>query len=206
MYLLSELISGNKLINVISIKNSISFSCPESLKVEQIYSNSSTGEPSVESTLKHSIPVIGQFSNYTSLEGKFSFDYPSIFEIDTKNFVGSDILYHVDFSNKAIGAHGFVQVWKLDEPLAQFLEKSKSVSAQNIQDLTVKPIALKDMPGYLWDYSTTAGDNVRYKAEEVFFDKNGRMYRISYFVPLIYWNKTQSDTFWKIVDSLKVYN
>mgnify|MGYP005839701235 CR=1 FL=1 len=205
MYLLSEVISNNSLVLNITINNDLTFSYPFALQVDNIYFNEQLNKNYVETNSTFNKPSAQKFSSYNSIKGKFSFNYPSILTLSQQDFTGSDILYHVDFYNKSKNAHGFVQVWNLPYPVKEFLDKSKAASTQNYKYFEEKSVSVNNLPGYYWTYSSNGNDGKVYKGNEVFLQKNNRMYRISYFVPDVSWDKSQSNIFWSIVNSFKTY-
>ncbi len=195
----------NKFAFHITIDESISFSCPAGFKVDKIYLNESMENSIITTSSNLSRPIADKFSSYKSIEGKFSFSYPSAFTLKEKDFSGSDILYHIDIENKAMSSHGFIQVWNMPYSLKEFLDKSKDASEESFKNFQSKPVSINGLPGYLWEYtSITSTGNV--KAHEVFLKNNNKMYRISYFAPEAYWNKSQEDTFWDIAKSFKILN
>ncbi len=199
----SQYLINRLFLYTVSIDNMISFSHPAFLQIDDIYINDFY--PSVVRTSSPS----GNFSNnkflsYSSLKGKFTFKYPSAFLIDEKDFSGSDILYHIDFHDKAENIHGFIQVWNIYQPLKEFLENSKNLSQQNFLDFNSSPVSSNDMKGFFWDYSISTDEGKHIKGNEVFLENNGKMYRISLFVSEKNWNSKISEVFWNMVKSLKV--
>lgn len=193
----------NELLLHITIGSSLEFSYPYSITVNNVFSRGTPPRESVISSFFSSQPQINQFIKYKSIEGNFSFNYPSAFVIDEKTFAGGEILYHVDFHDNQNIAHGFLQVWNFNETLGTFLEKSKDASQQKYKYFMSDIIEINDMKGYSWDYVVSVGDTF-YKGMEVFLMKDNLMYRMSYFIPENKWNKKQSRLFWKMVKSLKV--
>jgi hypothetical protein len=144
------------------------------------------------------------FIDFKSSEEGFEFSYPSIFEINKKNFPGSEILYHIDFQNKEQKMEsGFIQVWSLPYSLEKFLEDSKQAAMVNFIDFSSKKIRVNDLNGYFWEY-TVKSPSENYKALEVFLSKNPKIYRISYFLPESNFDNEEYEMFWKMVKSLKV--
>ncbi|NLL06580.1 MAG: hypothetical protein GX270_12530, partial [Clostridiaceae bacterium] len=70
---------------------------------------------------------------------------------------------------------------------------------------TSQPIKIDKHTGTLWNYSILTDDNMNYKSLEVFWKKDDKMYRISYFVPGNLWNEKEYNTFLSIVKSFKTY-
>jgi hypothetical protein len=204
MFFLSSFIINKNLIFNITLDNSITFSYPCKYVISNIFTNKQLGKVDVETNSSFATPLTEQFSNFDSVEGEFSFNYPSSFTLSQKFFAGSDIIYHIDFHNSTDTAHGFVQVWNLPYSLKDFLDKSKAVSQQNFKYFNSKPITVNGLPGYLWDYSVLGNDMKYYKGSEVFLQKGNKMYRLSYFVTENLWNKDENNIFWKMVNSLKI--
>jgi hypothetical protein len=203
--ILGVVLKNNVLYNV-TINKSLAFSYPFDMQVYNIFINEQYSLDTIETTLPLSRSNIKKFSNFTSLEGKFSFEYPSVFSLSQQEFSGSEILYHIDFKSKTNSIKGFVQVWNLQYPLEEFLAQSKSTSQLNFKDFDSKPVNVNGLSGYFWDYSLISGSGSNIKGNEVFLQRDKTMYRISYFVPQELWTQEQEDTYKKIVNSFKVLN
>jgi hypothetical protein len=199
----NTIIRSNLLFNI-TINDQLVFSYPFTFIVENVYINERLSEGSIQTNSNFFRPRQLKFSTYNSIQGKFSFEYPSMYTLSLKDFAGSEILYHIDFQEKSHAAHGFVQVWNLPYSLEEFLNSSKSTSLQNYTHFEERPITVNGLPGYLWDYSFSDSSNNSYKGTEVFLKKDGRMYRISYFVPEKEWNESHHKIFLRIVNSFKV--
>jgi hypothetical protein len=205
MFLISNLITNHNLIFNITIHDYFSFSYPYQLEVDNIYINNRLSTKSTMAFSSFKRPHTQSFSSYKSLQGKFSFNYPTSFNLNQQDFLGSDILYHINFNSKTSSGHGFVQVWNQPYPLKDFLDSSKNVSQLNYKSFTSKPVTVNGLPGYYWDYSIFDKNGQIIKSSEVFLKKNDKMYRISYFIPENLWNENQANLFWNIVNSFKVY-
>lgn len=206
MFMLSNFLMHNTMALQVTINDYLTFSYPFNLQVVNVYYNEHLDTNAIQTNTNFKKPLTQKFTNYNSVKGHFSFQYPSAFSLNEQDFVGSEILYHIDFADRSqTNAHGFVQVWNLPYNLKDFLERSKTTSSQNYEYFQSTPIKVNNNPGYLWDYAVIGKDGKNTKASEVFFKKDNRMYRISYFVPEGLWNKTQSDVFWKMVSSFKTY-
>lgn len=184
----------------ITVNSHLSFSCPLTYSISNIYSKDENSTPYVQASNSN----YKNFINFKSSEEGFEFSYPTIFEINKQNFPGSEILYHIDFHNKQQKSKGgFVQVWSLPYSLEKFLEDSKQSAMVNFINFSSEKIKVNNLDGYLWEYTIkSASEN--YKALEVFFSKNSRLYRISYFLPEKNYDNDENELFWKIVKSLKV--
>ena len=182
----------------------LSFSYPSSFHAGAFYVNKTLEGAFAEAgCFKNRSPE--KFSTYKSLTGNFSFQYPSAFIIDERELPGNEILCHVDFHDCEKASHGFIQVWKLSIPLDEFLDKSKAVSQQDYKYLSSKHVTVDGVDGYYWDYVVLTANMGGFKGSEVFFEKEGLMYRISWFIPEKLWNKEKAKIFKQIVGSFKVY-
>lgn len=197
---------NNNLSYNITIDNFLTFTYPFEMQVDNVFINKQFELGTIETSLPYNRSHTQKFSSFTSLEGKFSFEYPSVFSLGRQEFPGSEILYHIDFKSKTSPVNGFVQVWNLPYTLEEFLEQSKSTSQLNFTSFNSKPVFINGLSGYLWDYSFLSGSGSNIKGNEVFLQKEKKMYRISYFVPWELWTKEQEETFRKIVDSFKILN
>lgn len=206
MFFAADYLINNRLIFNVTIDNCFEFSYPYGITVDNILVSENAAEKTVQSSYSFSRPAAQEFSNYNSLAGKFSFDYPSAFIINPQKFQGSDILYHIGFHNKPGTAHGFVQVWNMPLSLDEFLSNSKAVSQQRYKYFKTSSIEVNNIPGFFWDYSVLA-NNTWYKGNEVFMKEKEKnlMYRISYFVPEADWDDNQSTLFKDMVKSFKTY-
>lgn len=203
LFMLGSFLIDNTLLFNITVDSCVEFSYPYGIVVDNILVSNSYADRNALSTFSTSRPQTGQFINYESLEGKFSFNYPSAFVIKSGIFTGGDILYHIDFHDRQDSAHGFVQVWNLPGELGEFLEKSKETSQQTYKYFKSDNIELNGVKGYIWDYSVLT-QNGFYKGSEIFLKQNGRMYRLSYFLPEEQWNDKQSELFWNMAKSFKI--
>jgi hypothetical protein len=203
-YLVDMFFTRSMILNI-TINDYLTFSYPLKYQIGNIYINNQLNnvDPVLNYTNKKLDTI--KFTNYKSLKGKFSFNYPSVFTLDEKYFSGSDILYHIDFFNKGEKVHGFIQVWNQPYDLEKFLKNSKETSQFNFIEFTSKDLLVNNNPGYYWDYSVKTSEGKQYKGSEVFFKKDNLMYRISYFTPMENWNSKHLKTFWDIVKSFKIY-
>lgn len=203
MFFTGDLLLRNSLLLNITIDNCMEFSYPLDIAIDDIYASEQAEDVSVQSSAPFSRPVARQFSNYKSLEGKFSFDYPSAFILVPQELSGAEILYHIGFHAKSDADHGFVQVWNMPGTLEEFLKNARKTSQQTYRYFKSGSIKVNGVPGYYWDYSVLT-DSGYYKGNEVFLKKEGRMYRISYFVPEADWNKNRLELFRNMVRSFKI--
>lgn len=206
MFLLADFFFHNSLTVRITINRYLEFSCPSDIQVNSVLVNGRLPDAAVETSSMGTKLQTGDFSSYKSLQGKFSFEYPSAFTINPMEFEDSEVLYHIDFHDREHIVHGFVQVWQMPYPLSQFLQNSKNTSQLTYKDFKESRIKVNDLPGYLWDYIVLGSDSRYYKGMEAFLEKGGQMYRVSVFAPEDQWDEKLSETFWRIVKSLKTYS
>lgn len=199
-YMLNHILLFN-----ISIDQYIEFSYPYGLSVERILINQNFHDPETITAYcpAPAMPRAEQFINYKSIEGDFSFDYPSAFLLEELDFQGGEILYHIAFRDVENISQGFVQVWKLDEDLESFLERSIASSHNSYKYFNVKKAKAGGKEGILWDYSA-AVENGYIKGSEFFMQSGENMYRLSYFVPEEKWDKRQKYIFESMLKSLKI--
>lgn len=203
MFYTGSYLMKNSLLLNITIDGCLEFSYPLDMAVDGVYVNKQAREASIQSSGILREPEARQFTNYESLQGKFSFDYPTAFALEPQEFNGADILYHITFRSKTEADQGFVQVWNMPSSLEDFLKKSLDTSRQTFKYFKSGRVTVNGIPGYYWDYSVLSGDRY-YKGNEVFLKKDGRMYRISYFVPESDWNEERSVMYKNIVRSFKI--
>jgi hypothetical protein len=141
------------------------------------------------------------------MDNTFHFELPSTWNTNEVVFTGGEILYHMNFISKDKNVNGFVQVWKLSEPLKQFIEKSKT-SATGVVDFkyfNIKEFMSEGRKGYLLDYSRPNPQGEYYKAYEAFIEGySGRAYRLSFFVPEKEWRNYYKLLFDRIIRTVKI--
>lgn len=205
MFLIASIYIGQSFAYNLTINDHLTFSYPLKYTIEDIFINENVQENTIEANYNISQHITQKFSTYKSMEGQFTFDYPTAFELKEQYFNGAEILYHIGFRDKNRPIHGFVQVWNMPYSLEEFLEKSKSTSTQNYLDFTSQPTTIDKSSGILWKYNILTDDNMNYKGLEAFWKKNDKMYRISYFIPGNLWGEKEYDTFLNIVKSFKTF-
>jgi len=203
LFWLGSFIPSNLFQFNITVDSFMEFSYPFDFIVAKIMVKDTHADRGIRAAIAPHRPQTGQFSSFDSLEGHFSFDYPSAFVLKAETFSGGDIVYHIDFFDKKKIVHGFVQVWNLSGDLEQFLETSLDASEKNYKYFNRKSIKVDDATGYLWDYSVETEDGY-FKGCEVFLQKEGYMYRLSYFVPEEKWDEKHKEVFVKMVKSFKI--
>ncbi|MDF2533625.1 MAG: hypothetical protein K0Q65_3206 [Clostridia bacterium] len=141
---------------------------------------------------------------YSALDGKFEFSLPADWTTMEEAFSGGEIIYNIFFVSKDKNIHGFVQVWDINKPLKQFIEESKqaAVGVVDFKYYRVKEITINNNKGYLLDYSRRSNQDKYIKSYEIFVEgKDGRIYRVSFFVEEQNWKQQYLILFNRIAKS-----
>lgn len=147
------------------------------------------------------------YKNYDVLNGSFKFSIPSSWNAWEQKFVGGEIIYNLNFATPNKKIHGFIQVWKMGKPLAEFLEESKkaAVGAVDFKDYDAKEIMVNRKGGFLVQY-IRARDNEGYiRAYEAFLEGgDGRVFRASFFTDEKDWRRYYPLMFNRIIQSFNI--
>lgn len=147
------------------------------------------------------------FEAYNVMDNTFHFELPDSWNTNEVSFTGGEILYHLSFTSQDSRIHGFVQVWKLSEPLKQFVEKSKksAVGAVDFKYFDIKEIMSDNKKGYLLEYSRANSKGEYIKAYEAFIEGySNNIYRLSFFVPEREWRNYYKVLFDRIIHTVKI--
>lgn len=145
--------------------------------------------------------------SYTALGGKLSFELPDTWTTSQAAFEGGEIIYHLNFISNDKKIHGFVQAWKLDKPLKQFLEESKeaAVGAVDFKYFKIKEMMTDKKQGYILEYSRANEKGEYIKAYEAFIEGYGKdVFRISFFIPEKEWKDYYKILFDRILCSVSI--
>ncbi len=147
------------------------------------------------------------YKNYSVLGGRLKFLLPSSWETWEQSFSGGEILYHLNFlaPNKRI--HGFIQIWKTEKSLEQFLEESEESPADttDYKFYSRKEIMVNDNKGYLVQYEKPNNQGKTYRAYDSFLqDESGHIYRASFYMQGKQWRNFYTITFNKVIQSFKI--
>lgn len=147
------------------------------------------------------------YKNYEVLDGSFKFSIPSSWNAWEQKFVGGEIIYNLNYITPNKKIYGFIQVWKMDKPLAEFLEESKkaAVGAIDFKNYDAKEITVNRKKGFLVQY-VRARDNDGYiRAYEAFLEGgDGRIYRASFFTDERDWRRYYPLMFNRIIQSFNI--
>lgn len=149
------------------------------------------------------------FKTYTAMNGAFKYELPEAWNTTEESFAGGEIVYHMYFTSKDKKINGFVQVWKLDKPLKQFIDESKNVAvgAVDFKFFNTKEIMSDNKPGYLIEYSRPNAKGDYYRGYEAFIEGSGKtIYRVSFFVLEKEWRSYYPILFDRIINSMDISN
>lgn len=147
------------------------------------------------------------YRNYSALDGKLRFLMPSTWEVWEQSFSGGEILYHLNFlaPNKRI--RGFIQIWKMEKPLEQFLEDSEKSPADSVEYkfYSRKEIIVNGIKGFLVQYEKANSKGNTYRTYESFLQgSDGHIYRASFYMQGKHWRNYHTISFNKIIQSFKI--
>lgn len=146
---------------------------------------------------------MGTLNEYKVSGYNIKYRLPSKWIVKEQKFNGSEIIYHNDYKSEDNIIHGFVEVWKLNESLKEFLDKSKvSSETQNeILQYKITDIKVNNKDGYLITYKMQSGSKV-YDAFEYFINNGDVFVRFSFYADDSKLNANISDVFKAIVETL----
>lgn len=126
---------------------------------------------------------IKSLKTYEVLDGKFSYKLPSEWTTSIKDFPGNQIIYHNEFTSKDLKISGFVQVWREEDDLKNFLDISKEASKKQnkIKNYKISDLEMGDKKGYLVKYIMSSKD-VDFMVHEYFINYNKGFIRFSFFM------------------------
>jgi hypothetical protein len=147
---------------------------------------------------------INSLVQYKGLDNKLSYKLPEEWITKEQKFSGQEILYHNDFKTNDSKIYGFVEVWKLNQDLKNFLEQSKKTSSeQNLyKQYNISPIKINDKDGYLVYYTMITSSDIDYKGYEYFIKDNDKFFRFSFFMKESNFKENMPTVFRTIVQTL----
>lgn len=147
------------------------------------------------------------FQAYDVMDNTFHFELPDTWMTHEVSFTGGEILYHMSFISHDKRIHGFVQVWKLSEPLKQYVEKSKeaAVGVVDFKHFDIKEIMSDNKKGYLLDYSRANLKGEYIRSYEAFIGgPSNQVYRLSFFIPEKEWRNYYKVLFDRIIHTVRI--
>lgn len=147
------------------------------------------------------------FTSYSAMGGSLSFELPDSWSTSQAAFEGGEITYHLNFISKDKKVHGFVQAWKLNKPLKQFLEESKksAVGVIDFKYFNIKEMMIGKKQGYILEYSRANEKGEYIRAYEAFIEGyGGDVFRVSFFIPEKEWKEYYKILFDRIINSVNI--
>lgn len=125
---------------------------------------------------------VRDLKEYSALDGKITYKLPVAWVTETKSFPGNQIIYHNEFTSDDLLTSGFVQVWREQENLKEFLNSSKEVAEKQnkVKNYKIADIKIKSKEGYAITY-TMNSNGIQYIAHEYFIKYNNGFIRFAFF-------------------------
>lgn len=185
----------------ITLEQRISVILPSSAKIMSVYMktpNSHAIEAGSFAGIRWNTKIIHQQEM-----SEISFQYPETMRLDDIKSFGADITIHMNFHNADKKMQGFFQVWKLDQPLKEFLDNSKKYSSMTFLEFKETDIKVQELKGYMWEYvyMNRTEDIV---GLEAFLESGSEMYRFSVFIPKKDYRPKYKKIFQRLYKSLRV--
>jgi hypothetical protein len=144
-----------------------------------------------------------RYKDYSGLDGRFSYKLPENWRTARESFGGREIIYHNGFSSPDGKITGYVQVWDLNIPLAEFIAEGRksAVDIVSFKYYTVEPVKINGREGYVLQYSR-GKDNKYIKGFEVFLiDGGNRFCRFAFYMDETAWKDEYRMFFFNIAAS-----
>ncbi|KHD37285.1 hypothetical protein NL50_08150 [Clostridium acetobutylicum] len=148
---------------------------------------------------------LGQLKEYKIKDLNLNYMLPEKWVTETEKFDGSEILYHNNFSDKASGINGFVEVWKIQKDLKTFLNNSKEASMQQnvVENYNIVTLNTNIGNGYFVKYIIKDKDEKSYVANEYFIKTGKNFVRFAFYVDQDKYKNSMQPIFKAIVETLK---
>jgi hypothetical protein len=148
---------------------------------------------------------IKSLKEYKALEGNFTYKLPSEWVTGIQSFPGNQIIYHNDFVADDLLTSGFVQVWREQDDLKEFLDRSREVAEEQnkVQGYKIKNIKIKDREAYSIKYIITSKE-VAYIAHEYFIKYNKGFVRFAFFSRYDNFNEDKTALYDSILETISL--
>jgi hypothetical protein len=133
-----------------------------------------------------------EVNEYVDKNNMFSFKYPKGWVVTSSDFEDTrEIIKHVEFSDAITNAYGFIEVWKNDDDLKEFILQGKKHAVGNLKFKYYKlyKINVNGNDGYETDSSRLGDDYKYYRCKDSFFKIGSRIYRLNFCAEDSKWNK-----------------
>ncbi|URZ01966.1 hypothetical protein [Clostridium felsineum] len=148
---------------------------------------------------------LGQLKEYKVNELGLSYMLPEKWETETEKFSGGEILYHNNFTDKASGINGFVEVWNIKQDLKTFLNNSKNASIKQnvVENYKLQSVTMSVGQGYFVQYIIKDKYEKGYVANEYFIKSGKNFVRFAFYVEQDKYKSSMQPVFKAIVETLK---
>ncbi len=185
----------------ITLEQRVSFLFPVSSTMTAIYMTS-PDYPAVQAD-----SVIGKKWETQKIEqmnmSEISFQYPETLRLDEIRSLGPEINIHMNYQHQNGKMFGFFQVWKMKQPLKEFLAISRKYSSMTFESFQETDFKVQQLNGVLWDYVfISRAKNIH--GLEAFVESGNEMYRFTMYVAQEDYKPAYKKMLQKMVQSLRV--
>lgn len=185
----------------ITLEQRVSFLFPVSSTMTAIYMTS-PDYPAVQAD-----SVIGKKWETQKIEqmnmSEISFQYPETLRLDEIRSLGPEITIHMNYQHQNGKMFGFFQVWKMKQPLKEFLAISRKYSSMTFESFQETDFKVQQMNGVLWDYVfISRTKNIH--GLEAFVGNENEMYRFTMYVDQEDYKPAYNKMLQKMVQSLRI--
>ena len=163
----------------ITLEQRVSFRFPQSAVMSAIYMTT-PNLPAIQAD-----SLIGKKWETQKIEqldmSEIQFQYPETLRLDEIQTLGPEITIHMNYQHRNNKMFGFFQVWKLKQPLKEFLKLSKKYSSMTFESFKETDIKVQEMSGVMWEY-VFLNRTGEIHGLEAFIDNGKEMYRFSMYV------------------------
>ncbi|NLO38997.1 MAG: hypothetical protein GX115_05950 [Ruminiclostridium sp.] len=185
----------------ITFEQRVSFWFPSSASMSSIYMTS-PDLPAVQAD-----SLIGRKWETQKIEqldlSEIQFRYPQTLRLDEIRTLGSEITIHLNYQHNNNKMFGFFQVWKMKQPLKDFLSLSKKYSSMTFESFHETSFKVQQLDGVMWEYVfLTKMRDVH--GLEAFIENGDEMYRFTMYIDEENYKPTYKKMLQKMVQSLRV--
>ncbi|MCK9217597.1 MAG: hypothetical protein M0P77_06725 [Firmicutes bacterium] len=147
------------------------------------------------------------YKSYSALDGAFRFSLPSGWNAWEQDFSGGEVVYHLYFISPNKRIHGFIQAWKMEKSLKEFIEDSEKspVDSEGYESYSKQEVIINEMKGFLVQYERPNNKGVLYKSYDCLLENDdGIIYRACFSMQKKHWKNYNTIIFNKIIKSFKV--
>lgn len=185
----------------ITLEHRISFWFPQSAAMSAIYMTS----PELPAVQADSL--IGRKWETQKIQqldmSEIQFRYPETLRLDEIRSLGPEITIHLNYQHKSNKMFGFFQVWKLKQPLKEFLTQSKKYSSMTFESFKESNFKVQELNGVLWDY-VFVSRMTDIHGLEAFIENGDEMYRFTMYIDEVDYKPAYKKMLQQMVQSLRV--